>query len=143
MHGVWGCAPRCCTDDNCQGYASSLPDKKDRRLSNVNRVQRDLLGHRIHEIYSGESPVNGGEGGAIGTLRLVDKEIAVEEPQEGRGLFQCQTPDIPGRREPQTPRFVPVSTDLLTGHTYVEFLAVEAHVPEWQPSGRGPPQWNH
>ncbi|KRX51302.1 hypothetical protein T06_4946 [Trichinella sp. T6] len=57
---------------------------------------------------------------------------------------RCETfPDIPGRREPQTPRFVPVSTELLTGHTYVEFLAVEAHVPEWQPSGRGPPQWNH
>ncbi|KRY12873.1 hypothetical protein T12_5841 [Trichinella patagoniensis] len=110
------------------------------RHVDVNRVQCDLVGHRIHEIYSGERPV---DGRAIGTLRLVDKEIAAEDPQEGRGLFQCQNPDIPGRREPQTPRFVPVSTELLTGHTYVEFLAVEAHVPEWQPLGRGPPQWNH
>ncbi|KRX36648.1 hypothetical protein T05_4309 [Trichinella murrelli] len=32
---------------------------------------------------------------------------------------------------------------LLTGRAYVDFPEVEAHFPEWQPVGRGPPQWSH
>ncbi|XP_003382306.1 hypothetical protein Tsp_09144 [Trichinella spiralis] len=31
---------------------------------------------------------------------------------------------------------------LMTGRTYVDFPTVEVSYPEWQSSGRGPPQWN-
>ncbi|KRX36653.1 hypothetical protein T05_13844 [Trichinella murrelli] len=123
------------------------------RHVDVDRVQRELVGHRIHwKFITERAPWMGGYWERLvrsikESLRKILGKALLDEEELRTTLCEVEASlnarpltfveDEHHERHPLSP------FQLLTGRAYVDFTAVEAHDPEWQPGGRGPPQWSH
>ncbi|KRY49296.1 Histone H2A [Trichinella britovi] len=123
------------------------------RHVDVDRVQRELVGHRIHwKFITERAPWMGGYWERLirsikESLRKILGKALLDEEELRTTLCEVEASlnarpltfveDEHHERHPLSP------FQLLTGRAYVDFPAVEAHDPEWQPGGRGPPQWSH
>ncbi|KRZ90761.1 hypothetical protein T08_2090, partial [Trichinella sp. T8] len=119
------------------------------RHVDVDRVQRELVGHRIHwKFITERAPWMGGYWERLvrsikESLRKILRKALLDEEELRTTLCEVEASlnarpltfvgDEHHERHPLSP------FQLLTGRAYVDFPAVEAYEPEWQRGGRGSP----
>ncbi|KRY46994.1 hypothetical protein T03_8777 [Trichinella britovi] len=140
--------------DNFRSFKAAASELRQLwRHVDVDRVQRELVGHRIHwKFITERAPWMGGYWERLvrsikESLRKILRKALLDEEELRTTLCEVEASlnarpltlvwDEHHERHPLSP------FQLLTGRAYVDFPAVEAHDPEWQPVGSGPPQWSH
>ncbi|KRY42408.1 hypothetical protein T01_3074 [Trichinella spiralis] len=144
--------PEIIQSDNFRSFKAAASELRQLwRHVDVDRVQRELVGHRIHwKFITERAPWMGGYWERLvrsikESLRKILGKALLDEEELRTTLCEVEASlkpltfvgDEDHERHPLSP------FQLLTGRAYVDFPAVEAHDPEWQPVGRGPPQWSH
>ncbi|KRZ88518.1 hypothetical protein T08_9134 [Trichinella sp. T8] len=149
----WG-RPENIQSDNFRSFKAAASELRQLwRHVDVDRVQRELVGHRIHwKFITERAPWMGGYWERLvrsikESLRKILRKALLDEEELRTTLCEVEASlnarpltlvwDEHHERHPLSP------FQLLTGRAYVDFPAVEAHDPEWQPVGRAPPQWSH
>ncbi|KRY40569.1 hypothetical protein T01_12309 [Trichinella spiralis] len=144
--------PEIIQSDNFRSFKAAASELRQLwRHVDVDRVQRELVGHRIHwKFITERAPWMGGYWERLvrsikESLRKILGKALLDEEELRTTLCEVEASlnarpltfvgDEDHERHPLSP------FQLLTGRAYVDFLAVEAHDPEWQPVGRGAPQW--
>ncbi|XP_003382217.1 putative integrase core domain protein, partial [Trichinella spiralis] len=145
--------PEIIQSDNFRSFKAAASELRQLwRHVDVDRVQRELVGHRIHwKFITERAPWMGGYWERLvrsikESLRKILGKALLDEEELRTTLCEVEASlnarpltfvgDEDHERHPLSP------FQLLTGRAYVDFPAVEAHDPEWQPVGRGPPQWS-
>ncbi|XP_003382158.1 putative integrase core domain protein [Trichinella spiralis] len=145
--------PEIIQSDNFRSFKAAASELRQLwRHVDVDRVQRELVGHRIHwKFITERAPWMGGYWERLvrsikESLRKILRKALLDEEELRTTLCEAEASlnarpltfvgDEDHERHPLSP------FQLLTGRAYVDFPAVEAHDPEWQPVGRGPPQWS-
>ncbi|KRY20341.1 hypothetical protein T12_7788 [Trichinella patagoniensis] len=146
--------PEIIQSDNFRSFKAAASELRQLwRHVDVDRVQRELVGHRIHwKFITERAPWMGGYWERLvrsikESLRKILGRALLDEEELKTTLCEVEASlnarpltfvgDEHHDRHPLSP------FQLLTGRAYVDFPAVEAYEPEWQRGGRGSPQWSH
>ncbi|KRX86447.1 hypothetical protein T4E_10538 [Trichinella pseudospiralis] len=146
--------PETIQSDNFRSFKAAASELRQLwRHVDVDRVQRELVGHRIHwKFITERAPWMGGYWERLvrsikESLRKILGKALLDEEElrttlcEVEASLNARPLTFVGEEDHESHPLSPFQ--LLTGRAYVDFPAIEAHDPEWQPVERGATQWNH
>ncbi|KRY21777.1 Gamma-tubulin complex component 4 [Trichinella patagoniensis] len=146
--------PETIQSDNFRSFKAAASELRQLwRHVDVDRVQRELVGHRIHwKFITERAPWMGGYWERLvrsikESLRKILGKALLDEEElrttlcEVEASLNARPLTFVGEEDHERHPLSPFQ--LLTGRAYVDFPAIEAHDPEWQPVERGATQWSH